>query len=172
MNEPQESKYEFFDAVNFSDNDRLYIIGDVIDRGSDGIQILQDIMTRQNIVMTLGNHEEMNLSAFRELCRCSESEQSKIICGEVAMQAIGQEDTLYSLAWALAGNSACCALKQAKNCVFKKPIMNSCGPIVSVAYVGKRESQFRRVCTRKQNTDTDRRHTYVVYISRFDRYIF
>ena len=96
MNEPQESKYEFFDAVNFSDNDRLYIIGDVIDRDSDGIQILQDIMTRQNIVMTLGNHEEMNLSAFRELCRCSESEQSKIIRGEVAMQAIGQEDTLFS----------------------------------------------------------------------------
>ena len=87
---------DFLDAVNFSDNDRLYIIGDIIDRGSDSIQILQDIMARQNIVMTLGNHEEMNLFTFKELCRCSKSVQSEIIRDEVEMQAIGQEDTLYS----------------------------------------------------------------------------
>ena len=45
-------------------NDHLYIIGDVIDRGKDGIKIIQDIMTRQvspnsnpQITFLLGNHE-------------------------------------------------------------------------------------------------------------------
>lgn len=39
------------------DNDTLYIIGDVIDRGSLGITILQDIMKRPNVELLLGNHE-------------------------------------------------------------------------------------------------------------------
>lgn len=45
-------------------NDHLYIIGDVIDRGSEGIRILQDIIRRKNdphnnpeITFLLGNHE-------------------------------------------------------------------------------------------------------------------
>ena len=42
-----------------SDDDTLYIIGDVIDRGSDGMKILTDIMTRRNVIFILGNHECM-----------------------------------------------------------------------------------------------------------------
>lgn len=47
-----------------SPNDHLYIIGDAIDRGSEGIKILQDIIRRKNdtrnnpeITFLLGNHE-------------------------------------------------------------------------------------------------------------------
>lgn len=39
--------------------DTLYILGDVIDRGKDGIAILLDIMKRKNVIMLLGNHEYM-----------------------------------------------------------------------------------------------------------------
>ena len=39
------------------EDDTLYIIGDVIDRGSSGIAILQDIMKRPNVELLLGNHE-------------------------------------------------------------------------------------------------------------------
>lgn len=35
----------------------LYVLGDVIDRGPDGVKILQDMMLRPNIVPILGNHE-------------------------------------------------------------------------------------------------------------------
>ena len=50
--------------IDLKDEDQLYILGDVIDRGPDGIRILQDIMVRKNIVMTLGNHELMMLDFF------------------------------------------------------------------------------------------------------------
>lgn len=39
--------------------DTLYVLGDVIDRGEDGIAILMDIMKRNNVIMLLGNHEYM-----------------------------------------------------------------------------------------------------------------
>lgn len=38
-------------------DDTLYIVGDVIDRGSSGIMILQDVMKRPNVELLLGNHE-------------------------------------------------------------------------------------------------------------------
>lgn len=55
--------YEAYMKVinKLSENDTLYIIGDVIDRGSDGIKILLDIMQRKNVKFILGNHEWMLL---------------------------------------------------------------------------------------------------------------
>ena len=43
--------------INFTENDELYVLGDVIDRGLYGIDILQYIMEHDNIKMLLGNHE-------------------------------------------------------------------------------------------------------------------
>lgn len=47
------------EKINFSENDVLYILGDVIDRGLEGIAILQQIMATPNMVLLLGNHEHM-----------------------------------------------------------------------------------------------------------------
>lgn len=52
------------EQIRFSDEDTLYVLGDVIDRRPYGIAILQDIMQRPNIRMILGNHEKMMLDAF------------------------------------------------------------------------------------------------------------
>lgn len=43
--------------IQFSSRDVLYVLGDVIDRGPDGIRILQDMNTRPNVFPILGNHE-------------------------------------------------------------------------------------------------------------------
>lgn len=43
--------------IDLQSDDTLYILGDVIDRGLDGVKILQDMMARPNIVPILGNHE-------------------------------------------------------------------------------------------------------------------
>lgn len=52
------------EETGFSDADTLYILGDVVDRGGDGgVDILQDVMERPNVVMLLGNHETMCLKA-------------------------------------------------------------------------------------------------------------
>lgn len=45
------------EKIRFGPSDSLYILGDVIDRGPDGVKILQDMMGRPNVFPILGNHE-------------------------------------------------------------------------------------------------------------------
>ena len=45
--------------INFTTEDHLYILGDMIDRGEDGIRVLQDVASRPNVTCLLGNHEYM-----------------------------------------------------------------------------------------------------------------
>ncbi len=48
---------QMLEVIKFTLDDTLYVLGDVIDRGPDGIKILQDMMFRPNIFPLLGNHE-------------------------------------------------------------------------------------------------------------------
>lgn len=43
--------------IKFSEGDELYVDGDIVDRGRDGIKILQYMMTQPNIYPIIGNHE-------------------------------------------------------------------------------------------------------------------
>jgi serine/threonine protein phosphatase 1 len=45
------------EQIHFSDTDELYVDGDVVDRGHDGIRILQYMMLCPNIYPIIGNHE-------------------------------------------------------------------------------------------------------------------
>lgn len=93
--------HTMLERIQFSENDTLYIIGDVIDRYPGGIEILKEVMAASNIIMLLGNHEQMCLdtlgpfnvygsrvlwqqnggsSTYRELLYvCSVAERRKII---------------------------------------------------------------------------------------------
>lgn len=55
------------EQIDFNDNDTLYVLGDVIDRGSGGIRILQDMMLRANVVPLIGNHELMAVNCLNLL---------------------------------------------------------------------------------------------------------
>lgn len=55
-------------TINLQDEDTLYVIGDVIDRGPDGIAILEDMSMRYNVIPILGNHEYMALQVLSRLC--------------------------------------------------------------------------------------------------------
>ena len=48
---------QMLEVIEFTLDDTLYVLGDVIDRGPDGIKILQDMMFRPNVFPFLGNHE-------------------------------------------------------------------------------------------------------------------
>lgn len=50
--------------IEFSEEDTLYIIGDVIDRAPGGIDIIRDIMARDNVHLLMGNHEMMCLATL------------------------------------------------------------------------------------------------------------
>lgn len=53
-----EAYLAMLDAIHFSDQDLMYVIGDVIDRGEHGIANLLDIMARKNVILIRGNHEQ------------------------------------------------------------------------------------------------------------------
>ena len=51
------------ESVSFKDADHLWVIGDAIDRGPDGIRLLQYIMQHDNMDLIIGNHELMMLNS-------------------------------------------------------------------------------------------------------------
>ena len=55
-------RYEkLLQTIDLQESDTLYILGDMIDRGPDGIRILMDMIDRPNVIGFLGNHEHMML---------------------------------------------------------------------------------------------------------------
>ena len=60
---------KMLNKIRFTKNDFLYVLGDVIDRGPEGLRIIQDIMKRENAELLLGNHECMLLNALQYLRR-------------------------------------------------------------------------------------------------------
>ncbi len=65
---------QMLEKIGFGEGDTLYILGDVIDRGPDGIRILLDMMGRKNVIPVIGNHESLALSSFK-LIRDGASEE-------------------------------------------------------------------------------------------------
>ena len=57
------------EALSLSENDSLYVLGDMVDRGPHGIRVLQDMMNRPNVFPLLGNHEFMAAWCMRFLTR-------------------------------------------------------------------------------------------------------
>ena len=55
------------EKIRFSDDDIMYILGDVVDRGPEPAKILLDMMKRPNVVPLLGNHEAMAYPVLEKL---------------------------------------------------------------------------------------------------------
>lgn len=47
------------EQIGFTEDDELYILGDVVDRGSKSIECIKWIMEQDNVLTLLGNHELM-----------------------------------------------------------------------------------------------------------------
>ena len=64
----QYEKYrKMLEEINFSDEDTLYILGDVADRGEHSIKILYDMSMRANVIPMMGNHEHIAEYILRKL---------------------------------------------------------------------------------------------------------
>ena len=55
---------ELLKEINFNENDTLYVLGDVIDRGPKPIETLRFIMQTPNVHFLIGNHEQMMLDHY------------------------------------------------------------------------------------------------------------
>ena len=58
---------ELLDLIDYTDDDTLYILGDVLDRGPNPIKALLKIMEMPNVVFIRGNHEEMAIRCLPTL---------------------------------------------------------------------------------------------------------
>ncbi len=58
---------ELLNQAGIKSNDTLYILGDIIDRGNYGIELLLQMIDIENIKMLPGNHESMFLAAVAEI---------------------------------------------------------------------------------------------------------
>ncbi|MBR2660548.1 MAG: metallophosphoesterase [Clostridia bacterium] len=59
---PLDSFLRLLEKAGFSSSDRLYVIGDVIDRNGDGgVAMLRWMMRQENVDLIRGNHESMML---------------------------------------------------------------------------------------------------------------
>lgn len=59
---PFERFLELLEKAGFCDDDTLYILGDVVDRGKDGVKYLLWFLKQKNVQLILGNHERMMLA--------------------------------------------------------------------------------------------------------------
>lgn len=74
--------------ISFRPEDTLYVLGDVIDRGPDGIKILRDMMARPNVVPLLGNHELTAALCLKWLLQEITAERAEDL-GEVELASLG-----------------------------------------------------------------------------------
>ena len=54
--------YKLLKEIDFKDSDHLYILGDIIDRNPDGVELLKYVMDKPNITLLMGNHEHFMYS--------------------------------------------------------------------------------------------------------------
>ncbi len=62
-----EKYMQALNAINLQDHDTLYVLGDVVDRGTGSCKILLDMMCHFNIIPLLGNHEFMAMTVLSKL---------------------------------------------------------------------------------------------------------
>lgn len=54
--------FKLLKEINFSGLDHMYILGDIIDRNPDGVELLKYVMDKPNITLLMGNHEHFMYS--------------------------------------------------------------------------------------------------------------
>lgn len=88
-------KYKrLLEKINLTDNDTLYILGDVVDRGKDGMKILLDIAARENVILVRGNHDDLALLILQRMSEVDASDDKVLAAKMQIWCAIGGKQTL------------------------------------------------------------------------------
>ena len=56
---------KMLEEIHFNENDILYIIGDLMDRGKENLKVIDFVMSHKNIEVIKGNHEDLLLKSYR-----------------------------------------------------------------------------------------------------------
>lgn len=55
------------EVIGFTDDDTLYVLGDIVDRGDEPVKLLKDLMVRPNVFPTMGNHDFFACDILKQL---------------------------------------------------------------------------------------------------------
>lgn len=62
-----EAYLRLLEKIRFSDDDTLYIIGDLVDRGEQPMALIRDVMARNNVIALAGNHDFLACMFLKKL---------------------------------------------------------------------------------------------------------
>ena len=90
---------KILDLIDLKEEDTLYVLGDILDRGPHPVKTLLKLMEMPNVVCIVGNHELMALDGFRFLDRpitldTIEAIDAKALGNLADWQRNGNESTL------------------------------------------------------------------------------
>lgn len=58
---------QMLEMIDFADDDTLYVLGDVVDRGPHPMRVMLDMMKRPNVIPVVGNHELLAIRCLQFL---------------------------------------------------------------------------------------------------------
>ncbi|MCD8105122.1 MAG: fructose-bisphosphatase class III [Lachnospiraceae bacterium] len=87
---------QLLSQIPFRDEDELYILGDILDRGPEPVKLIQKLMMYANIYPVLGNHDYMAMKVLSKL--------NQEITDEM-LDALDTEDLMDYLYWTQDGGS-------------------------------------------------------------------
>ena len=150
-----EGYMKILELIHFSDEDTLYVNGDVIDRGTGGIKLLQHRMMQPNIYPILGNHEYAAATCLRFLMK------------EITEESIGEidEETIKNLMeWQNIGGQCTMDAFHKLSCEEKQDIVDYLEEFSLYEEVSVNEKQFVIVHAGLTNFSPDRLlETYEMY---------
>ncbi|MBQ9084261.1 MAG: metallophosphoesterase [Clostridia bacterium] len=90
---------EMIKKINLGEEDRLYVLGDVVDRGEKPVAVLRDMSARANVFPIIGNHDVTAYFLLRRLNREITEEsavdmESELLSAVAMWQSDGGDTTL------------------------------------------------------------------------------
>ena len=85
--------------ISFKDSDIMYVLGDIVDYGEEGMELVGDLSVRYNVYPIVGEHDYVAvrmLSGFEKMIKSGETPDKKFIAEMTQWAADGGQVTLDS----------------------------------------------------------------------------
>ena len=88
---------ELLTTISFKETDIMYVLGDIVDYGDEGLELIGDLSVRYNVYPIVGEHDFMAvkmLSGFEKMLKSGEAPDKKFISQMTEWAADGGQVTL------------------------------------------------------------------------------
>lgn len=90
---------ELLEKISFSDNDIMYVLGDIVDYGDETMEVVCDLSFRMNVYPVMGEHDAVAykmLAGFDDMVKNGKTPDAEFIAEMQAWSADGGDKTLAS----------------------------------------------------------------------------